>query len=268
MRALMVLMLLGCSSGAPAPRPDMASPDLGPMRITAGATSGTVTLQDADFSIDGHGSTTLGAFSIAHGSGTIELVGKSVPAAVYRRQAFTANNLRLYQTLAVESARMWVLWFYCSTTDNSLQGIYFENTDGTPVTFEAATGTCQDANVTSMVSVSFPAIDMPPPQLVPGYTIDGARVKLSGAMPGSVDLQTTLTVFVFNTVDCKTGCGTPGWTELHSLLWDAQAGRVCFGIFYLGLDDTSHVQLAYSLTLPSLTDPAGDLTLPANWTTP
>ena len=31
---------------------------------------------------------------------------------------------------------MWVLWFYCSTVDNSLQGIYYEATDGTPVTFE------------------------------------------------------------------------------------------------------------------------------------
>ena len=67
----------------------------------------------------------------------------------HERQAFAAQNLRLYQTLAVQSDRMWVLWFYCSTTDSSLQGIYYEATDGTAVTFESAFGTCQDASATS-----------------------------------------------------------------------------------------------------------------------
>src|SRR5262245_24487672 len=150
MRAL--FLLLACSQSATSPPPDLApAPDLMPLRITAGASAGTVTLADADFSIDGNGFARVGAFNIAHGSGTIELEGQTVPAAVYFRQAFPVQNLRLYQTMAVEPGRMWVLWFYCSTVDNSLQGIYFENTDGTPVTFEMAFGTCMDANATSTV---------------------------------------------------------------------------------------------------------------------
>jgi hypothetical protein len=43
---------------------------------------------------------------------------------------------------------------------------------------------------------------------------------------------------------------------------------VCFAIFYLNLDDTTHVQLTYSLTLPTLTEPAGNTLLPATWMTP
>jgi hypothetical protein len=107
------------------------------------------------------------------------------------------------------------------------------------------------------------------PQLVPGFTIDGPAVHLDGAAPGTVTLGGgTLTLLVFNTVDCTIKCGTPGWTELHSLLWDPSAVRACFGIVYLRQDDLAHVQVAWSLTLPLLTDPAGNAVLPATWTTP
>jgi hypothetical protein len=267
MRALL-LLLAGCHGSAATADLSLA-PDLAPLHITAGATDGTVKLLNADFSIGGTGSTRIGAFNIAHGSGTIELDKKSVPAAVYVRQMFSAEHLFLYQTLAVETDRLWVLWFYCSSIDNSLQGIYYEATDGTPVTLEDATGTCQDLATTSTVAVQYPAIDLPLPTLVPGFTIDGVQVKLDGAAPGTLTLDSgALTVLVFNTVDCRNTCGTPGWTELHSLLWDQERSRVCFGIFYLEAGDPSHVLLTYSLTLPSLTDPAGQLTLPATWTTP
>jgi hypothetical protein len=91
---------------------------------------------------------------------------------------------------------------------------------------------------------------------------------LDGATPGSLQLgSATLEVLPFNTVDCH-NCATPGWMELHSLLWDPVQAQVCFAIFYLIANDTAHVKLAYSLTLPSLTEPAGNLTLAATWTTP
>jgi hypothetical protein len=267
MRAL--LLLLACGSSATS-HPDLSMvSDLMPPRITAAASSGTVTLANADFSISGSGQARFGAFNITHGSGTIEIDGNAVPVAVYERQAFPAQNLHLYQTLAVEPSRIWVMWFYCSTTDNSLQDLFYENTDGTAVSEESSTGTCMDANTTSTVTAQFPAIDMPVPALIDGFTMEGPSVHLAGAMPGSVQLgSSTLTVFVFNTVDCRTNCAPPGWTELHSLLWDPVKGQVCFAIFYLNLDDTAHVQLTYSLTLPTLTDPAGNTLLPATWMTP
>jgi hypothetical protein len=245
-------MVAGCGGGG------------APHDLTAGATSGTVVMTDSDFSVAGAGSSTIGRFSVTHGAGTIELAGRQVAAASYQRQSFP--DLNLYQTLAVEKDRLWVLWFYCSTTNGSLTGIYYEATDGTPVTFEAASGTCQDSNQTSTVDVQFPAFDLVVPPLLPGFTIDGPDVHLDGAAPGTVTLGgARLTVLVFNTVDCS-GCGTPGWTELHALLWDPTAGRVCFGIFYLFSNDHGAVELAWSLTLPELIDPADHLIMPANWT--
>jgi hypothetical protein len=268
---LLLLALAGCESGGHMSHPDLgAAPDLAPaLHLSIGATAGNLSLQGADFSVDGVGSNVVGSLSLQHGSGTVELNGKSVRAAVYEKQMFPAQNLRLYQALAVEETRLWVLWFYCDTMSPALESIYFEATDGTMVQSEPAMGNCQDTNMTSMVAAQFPPLDLVEPTLVDGYTIDGANVKLMGAQPGSVQLGTnSLQVFVFNTVDCRKGCGTPGWTELHSLLWDRAGARVCFAIFYLSEGDTSHVQLAYSLTLPTLDDPAGNVLLPATWTRP
>jgi hypothetical protein len=263
----LLLLVIACTTSV-SPQPDLSSlPDMAPLRITAGATDGTVSLKNADFSINGAGMSKIGAFNLSHGSGTVELGGKSVPAAVYLRQSFGMYSL--YQTLAVESDRIWVLWFYCDMATQNLAGVYYEATDGTAVTFEGGTGTCMDANTTSTVAVHFPALDLMMPPLLSGFTMDGPNVKLDGAQPGSVTLGSgPLTVLVFNTVDCRTTCGSPGWTELHALLWDPVMARVCFGIFYLKKNDTTHVELTYSLTLPSLTDPAGNTTLQATWTTP
>jgi hypothetical protein len=241
-------------------------PDLAPVRIGIPATMGTLAT-GTDFSINGTGDgARIGAFAISHGLGTLQLDGKTVPAVVYEKQPFGMVNL--FQTLAVESDRLWVLWLYCSISDNSLSDIYFETTDGTSITRTGGSGTCQDMNAMVPVSPAFPALDLALPSLIAGYTISGARVMLDGAMPGSVQIGTsTLTVLAFNTVDCRS-CAMPGWTELHSLLWDPVQAQLCFAIFYLEAADPTHVKLAYSLTLPSLTEPAGNLTLVANWTTP
>src|SRR5438046_803154 len=124
MRLALLVLLAGCDSGAHA-----GSPDLGQPHIAVGATDGTVSLANADFSLDGAGSTVIGSVSLSHGSGTVELGGRPVRAAVYQRQEFPLSDLRLYQALAVEPDRLWVLWFYCSSTDSSLTAIFYESTD-------------------------------------------------------------------------------------------------------------------------------------------
>jgi hypothetical protein len=266
--AVIVALFAACDAGMP---PVPGPPDLGEVRLTAAATDGTVQLRNSDFSVDGAGTAVIGAFHLQHGAGTIELEQRTVQTAVYQRQMFDdpTFDLTLYQALAVERDRIWILWFYCRVSTHQLDGIYYEATDGTEVTFETAYGTCQDLDTTSTVAVQFPAIDLAPPPLIDGYQIDGGLVKLDGARPGTVTLGgAPLTVYVFNTVDCSRDCGSPGWLELHALLWDDADKRVCFGIFYLRLNDPDHVQLAWSLTLPSLVDPAGDVTLPATWKAP
>ncbi len=266
--SLFIAVTLGCDGGANSTAFDLAElPDLAPPQLSAGATDGTVTLLSSDISITGAGTSRVGSISISGGAGQIELDGHLVPAAVYQRQSFP--NLYLYQTLAVESDRIWVLWLYCSTVDQALSEVYYEATDGTLVASEVATGSCQDTNTTSTVPVKFPAVSLPEPPLLPGFTIDGADISLDGAQPGMVTLGgVSMILLVFNTVDCTKGCGTPGWTELHSLLWEPAAGAVCFAIIHLRSEDTTHVQLAWSLTLPFLTEPAGDTVLPATWTKP
>jgi hypothetical protein len=263
---VIAVTLIACGGSPPAPD-DMAALDLAPSGIVLPATDGTVSLAGSDISLAGAGTTRVGNIALTKGAGTVTLDGRSVPVAVYEKQDWSSQGYFLYQGLAVEPSRIWVVWFYCTTTGGALSDVYFESTDGTAVTREAASGTCQDTGVSTAVPVHFPAIDLPLPSLVAGYTISGAAISLDGAMPGQVTLGgTSLELLVFDTVDCTLTCGTPGWTELHALLWDRAGQRACFAILYLMSNDTTHVRIAYSLTLPVLTEPAGNLLLPATWT--
>ncbi len=40
----------------------------------------------------------------------------------------------------------------------------------------------------------------------------------------------------FHTVDCRAGCGTPGWYELHTIVWNQARQEVGFEIIYLNED--------------------------------
>jgi hypothetical protein len=106
-----------------------------------------------------------------------------------------------------------------------------------------------------------------PAALVPGFKIRGPSIQLDGASPGVIVLDgVSMDLLVFATVDC-TDCGNPGWSELHSLIWDQAAATLSFSIIYLLEDDFTDVQLAYSLALPELTDPVEGF-LPASWSRP
>ena len=37
----------------------------------------------------------------------------------------------------------------------------------------------------------------------------------------------------FFTDDCRTGCGTPGWYELHAIVWNQAQQKVGFQVVYL-----------------------------------
>ena len=58
----------------------------------------------------------------------------------------------------------------------------------------------------------------------------------------------------FATVDCS-ACASPGWYELHVLLH--RAGEACYGVLYLFPDEPTRAQIAWTLCLPSLTQPDG-----------
>jgi hypothetical protein len=228
--------------------------------IVVAATDASITL-DFDVAITGSGTSFVGDIDVQGATGTAVLDGETFSVLAYERQPFA--EYVLYQMLAVSSDRWFVVWAYCVGPD--LTYFYFEGTDGTALDYEPASGVCAEGPGPIEVDVQFPAVDMPIPSLYEGFTIDGPAVQVPSGAPGTVDLGVVHTVLPFEAVDCTVDCGAPGWRELHTLLWDQVSGRVCFGIFYL-FEDDPEILLAYSLTLPDLSDPAGDVALPAEWT--
>jgi hypothetical protein len=217
-----------------------------------------------EFGATGQGSQDIGVVSISGDTGVVRVMGDDVPVVAYERQPF--GQWTLYQVLGVQPDRLWVMWMYCN--QGELQYIYLEGTDGTPMHYEQASGTCDEALDGTAAKVAFPAVDMAYPAPLAGYTIAGADISLPGAAPGTITLGgVDYVLLAFEDVDCTEKCGAPGWREIHTLLWDAPAQRLCFAIIYL-FQPGQDLLVEYSLTIPDLTDPAGQTKLPASFTTP
>ena len=250
----------GATGGAGGECGTGGTPIVGPIQI--GATDGTLALPFA-VKLVGTGTKRIGAIDIDADTGTVEIGGESLAAVSYEQQPF--GQYVLYQTLAVAQDRLYAIWFYCDA--GQLAFVYFEGTDGTAIDVETASGTCAAVDNPIMANVKLPAIDMPLPEFLTGYTIEGPLVHLPSGAPGSVDFGGgSLAILAFDKVDC-TACGNGGWQEVHTLLWDVAAKRLCFAIFYL-FAPGDPVTVSYSLTLPDLTDPANDAQLEATFTTP
>jgi hypothetical protein len=232
------------------------------VKISVGATARSF-MAPASVQISGQGSDEIGKVQITSSVGTIDFQGASLSALTYEVQSLAGETL--YQTLAVGSDSLAVFWIYCQAGE--INYLYREDTSGVAVTYEEGTGTCSDDGKAVTVMISLPAFVLnPPPGLVPDVVMQGAGIAYDGGAPGFAELAgSRWTFFPFNTVDCAT-CGTPGWFEVHSLLWDASASQAGFGIFYMIDGDADSVQLSYSLILPTLA--SLDTTLPATWSHP
>lgn len=244
--------------------PDAAPADAGlppPDRIRIPQTDGDLALPFG-LDVDAVGSSRIGEILIEDAAGDVTIDGERVLAVVHERQPWPGFDWTLFQTLAVLEDRLYVLWLYCA--DGSIDWVWFEGTDGTSLDYEAASGSCvETAPVTARASL--PALDMEIPALVDGFALDGPDLHLDGAAPGTVRLgPSEFTLLAWQSVDCTVDCGDPGWWEVHSLLWDPDGARACFGIFYL-TEGSTQVRLTYSLSLPDLGDPAGDTMLEADW---
>jgi hypothetical protein len=245
---------LGCSSSSndatPSNAVDGGGADSGaPGDLLVPATTGSwVALEDASF--QGKGAKDLGTIAIDHGVGTIQFQGADAQAN-----------------------RLIVTFITC--TDGKLGYVFYETTDGlssvTPMEPGgelAATGTCDIVENAATEAVSLPAVDLAPPPLVAGFQITGNDLSFDGTKAGKANVQgEAFAVYPFNTVDC-TDCATPGWYELHAVLFDAATKNTCLGIFYLSAGTTSKVELAYDVCLPSVTAPLPDdqLFFDSSWT--
>jgi hypothetical protein len=180
----------------------------------------------------------IGAVSIAGGAGTVEVDGAVHTVALDAIHPWPEHGMTLYQGLVTLPDRLYLVWFYCA--DGNLFTVYAEGTDGTPLTYQPATGTCAELGA-SPVTIELPAMDMPAPPLEGSFTIEGADAVVDGAAPGWVIAgDRSLAMYGFQRVDCA-GCSTPGWQELHGLFWDDPAQALHIGSLYL--HDGGAVQL-------------------------
>jgi hypothetical protein len=233
-----------------------------PAQIALAASTGTI----ADgFRVDasGSGSGLVGSIAITADAGNVQLAGTQLAAFVYERQPFSPYTL--FQGFAVGASAWDVFWLYCQS---GLVDAYDEGIAGPPLASYAATGTCADSPSTATsANVQLPALTIATPTPSAGYTVTGVAITVRADGTGTLALAgAQLPTIVFDDVDCTSGCGTPGWYELHSLAWDAAHARAIYFIAYLLESSPSSVELTYARSLPDLADPIGTLTLPATWT--
>lgn len=195
--------------------------------------------------------------------GTVSLGRRDVAALVYKKIPWSGYSLILYQALAVEAHAWTVFWFYC--TGPSLTYVYWESTTSSTVSKAPMKGSCT-STATASATVSWPAVSMTAPAPVPGFRAHGALLDIGSAAPGHVVFDgQSWTLYPYAVVDCSKICGSPGWYELHALLWNSKTGDAAYGIVYLITGHPHQVQLDYGLELPTLGRPA-DASFEADWT--
>jgi hypothetical protein len=258
-RALAIVVVISCGSphDAPVDAPVAIDTPPFPATIDLAATQTTIAVP---FHTDASGSAgaPIGAIAMAGDVGTITGVG----AFAYGTVQF--SGYQLFYGFTVDASHWNVFWLYCM--GSGIADVYLEGVDGPPLFFETATGTCTSTQVAATPSVSLPALSLAAPAGVTGYRVAGSDIYVGPDGRGQLVVAgTALPLRVFGTVDCSTRCGSPGWYELHSVVWDDASHRATFVIVYLLQSDPTSVELAYARSLPDLGDPFGAQILPATW---
>lgn len=225
-----------------------------------GPTRGTLPV-NFRVSIVGNGELSVGAIDITDDVGTVEIDGEVRPVLVYERQPWPSAGYVLYQGLAVADTSWTVLWFYCD--DTGLAHVYVESTDGIPLQTVLATGTCEYQSLGLRVPVELPGTEFQVIYEGDELAIDGPDISVHAGELGSIVLGgVPFVVAPFETVDCS-ACDSPGWYEVHVVLWDPEAQRAGFAVVYL--ESTGHARITYGITLPDLSDIVGDTIFDARW---
>lgn len=272
-RASLLVGLLGCGGGdhegvdvldggkaACAPAPDAGTALVVPAASGALQLSFGVTVDAQTFGADAG----ISRVSLTNGVGTVQIDGETLPSMVYQRPPRATPGQDLVQGLAVSPTRLVVFWITCA--NGQPDAIEYIATDGTPYTqMPGVMGTCSIASSSTDVSVAWPSSTLEPP-LVQGFTMSGPNVSYDGTAPGQVTLSgQPWQVYPFDKIDCST-CASPGWYELHAVLWQSSCSRACYGIFYLYQDHPSDVRLDWVFCLPDFGDPTGGgANLTASW---
>ncbi|HVV49278.1 MAG TPA: hypothetical protein VHO06_06455 [Polyangia bacterium] len=190
--------------------------------------------------------------SIAASQGTVSYGGRGpFPAFIYDREdGFPTSGSVLYSGLGVEDGTWYPFWLYC-TSDGRLTDLYGEMSDRDADIFPALEGTCTDQGVGPMNAIAIPAHTLSPIALTCGFTASAPAPDATDLMGSSVGstyfLGDLSSVYPFHTVDCR-DCGSPGWYEVHSIIWDPAQQVAAFSIFYL---DDQGLSLGAGIALPT-----------------
>ena len=175
--------------------------------------------------------------SIVSNQGTVSFGGRGpFPAFVYNRVPFPAAAAITYSGLGVENGTWFPFVLYCSG-DGRLTKVFGERTDQDVAVFDDVEGPCTDQGVASMAPIPLAANTLSPVALTCGFSVHGpppALVDLESSQNGRIAFYAGEAIALpFHTVDCRAGCGTPGWYELHTIVWNQAQQEVGFQIVYL-----------------------------------
>lgn len=237
--------------------------DTGGERILVEPTNNEVSLVDLE--VDGEGSDFIGAVRISHGVGTVQMGCKTLPVAIRDRQmsslADPPTPIVNFYALAVGEDRFYDVAFTCKK--GTLGSVGYDGTDGTPGSSEDASGSCSEVSAPIPSVVQFPAVDMPIPRTVSGYTIDGAEISLANDGTGTIVLDS-----ISNDLFVYEDWVGDSVSYLYVLIRDPSGARLSRAQLELDSKDPAHVIVYDAITLPSFGNEIGTRTLDATFTRP
>lgn len=254
-----LLVVAACSSSAPempdaAPLIDAAPPAGFPATLSVAATKGMLA---NDFSATIAGDRVMVDADV----GTMALYGTPAAAAMYNSLPF--GDYTIFGSVVVAPDQWFIAYPYCM--NDMLVDVYAEAVGPGGFALLPASGTCATMAKATSAAVDLPAFEIATPQPFNHPSVHGADIDITNGVGEIAVKGVRQPAVVFDVVDCSTDCGSPGWYELHTLLWDDATHAATFVIAYLMIGMNDRVQLSYALRLPALDDPFQNAVLAATW---
>jgi hypothetical protein len=244
MPVTLVCLAFGACQPPPAPT-EMPPPDFGECPVTyfdEEIPVPAVHLTNPNFRFDAHiPRTTEGVeVDLVDTQGTIRFDDSGpIPAFVFHFADWPDLERRLFEGLAVKDGVWFLFWLYCAD-DGTVDRFWVERTDRPGWRGFIVDGSWAQPPELSTAVIDLPATTLRKVALTCGFDVatpegSAARANLPASQPGSMAFPgySSTTVLVFNSADCRTGCGSRSWFELHAIMWNRERNEVGFQIWYL-----------------------------------
>ena len=230
------------------------------------STNGTLR-ESYDTSFTMNGQRYVKSVSFTNDWGTYSMDKSTFQGVVYEHQYWVGIDLMNIFSISSSGDQIGITYVYCTSSATEDTTIYSEDFEHEMVE-ESASGSCKlNSNQETSIPVSFPPLttEPKPSRHSTDIIVTGSQLNIRNST-GDVEIKgVKYDVIVFSTVNCASCPGsTGGWYELHSFLYNSQAQKACFAIFYLFLDNKSSIEMQYALCVPDLSQP--DTTYTATWT--